>query len=213
MPDIGLPAVRMTRRLGLVVALAAVALSASPAAAGSAVTVDVRTVSYAPSDLTVARGTTVTWSNTVSPSRVHDVVSSIDGLFDSGRFGRGESWSYRFDAAGTFHYICTIHDTMLGTVHVPLTGRLLDTPSGPIMRIRLAARPLPESSAFRYKVLRRDPGASEWTPWRVTTAAVAEFRPDVPGSYDFVMRIKNMTSDRNTGRAGDSPILRLEWAG
>ncbi len=213
MPAPWTSAVRETRGLAVAATVAALLIGSTPLVAAGGVTVEVRTMSYEPSAVTVVRGTAITWSNSASPSRVHDVVSSIEGLFDSGRFGRGESWSRRFDAAGTFNYICSIHDEMLGSVEVPLTGRLRETPSGPIMRLRLAVRNLPEASPFRYVVLRRDPGNSVWTPWRVTRSAIAEFRPDIPGGYDFVMRVKNMTSDRNTGRAGDSPILRLEWAG
>ena len=213
MPIRHLPAPRATARVALGAAFVGLTLASAPVAAGSEVVVDVRSQSYAPSVLTVARGTTVRWSNTVSPSRVHDVVSSIDGLFDSSRFGQGESWSYTFSSAGSFNYICSIHDEMLGAVIVPLTGRLLDTPTGPIMRIRLATHDLPAGSPFRHVVLRRDPGNALWTPWRVTRAAIAEFRPDAPGAYEFVMRVRNLESGRNTGRAATAPSSELELDG
>jgi hypothetical protein len=174
--------------------------------------VDVRVISYAPSEITVDRGTLVEWSNSTSPSRVHDVVSSID-LFDSGRFGSGESWSHRFSAAGTFSYICSIHDQMVGAVHVPLTGRVVETPGGPVMRIRLATHPLPADSPFLYVVHRRAVGEPAWSPWLATRENVADFRPGAAGTYEFVMRVRNTARGGRTGPAGDSPILRLEWGG
>jgi plastocyanin len=65
-------------------------------------TVEVRSISYAPRDITVPRGTLVVWDNVTSPDRVHDVVSSVPGLFESGRFHAGETYAHRFTAAGTF---------------------------------------------------------------------------------------------------------------
>ncbi len=41
-----------------------------------------------------------------------------DGIFDSGRFMPGESWSYRFEESGTFSYYCTIHPWMEGILIV-----------------------------------------------------------------------------------------------
>jgi plastocyanin len=210
-----MPLTRVPAPRALRIAVACVVagiLTAAPAVAGGEVVVEVRSAAYAPSELSVARGTTVRWSNDVSPSRVHDVVSSIEGLFDSGRFGQGESWAYTFDAAGTFSYICSIHDEMIGAVHVPLSGRVVTTSTGPLMRIRLATRPLAADSPLRYVVRRRVAGTSSWTAWQTTTAAVVEFRPRRPGTYEFVMRVRN-TEAGATSRAGDSPVLQLSWGG
>ncbi|KFM15957.1 blue copper domain-containing protein, partial [Marine Group I thaumarchaeote SCGC RSA3] len=41
-----------------------------------------------------------------------------DGIFDSGRFLPGESWSYQFEESGRFSYFCTIHPWMDGMVIV-----------------------------------------------------------------------------------------------
>ena len=40
------------------------------------------------------------------------------GLFDSGRFMPGESWSFTFNEQGTFLYFCVIHPWMEGVVYV-----------------------------------------------------------------------------------------------
>ena len=41
-----------------------------------------------------------------------------DGIFDSGQFMPGESWSYTFEETGTFTYYCIIHPWMEGIVIV-----------------------------------------------------------------------------------------------
>jgi plastocyanin len=41
-----------------------------------------------------------------------------DGIFDSGRFLPGESWSYEFKESGAFSYFCIIHPWMEGIVIV-----------------------------------------------------------------------------------------------
>ncbi|MEO7117911.1 MAG: plastocyanin/azurin family copper-binding protein, partial [Candidatus Limnocylindrales bacterium] len=175
--------------------------------------VEVRTMSYAPNDITIPRGTTVVWQNVTSPNRVHDVVSSIPSLFFSAHFGTGQQFSYRFAAAGTFTYICSIHDVMIGAVHVPLTSRTMQTEAGPMLRVRLATEALPADSHYRYVVLRRDPGQSEFAIWRFTRQKALDFLPPAPGTYEFVMRVKNVDADWVTGAAGDSPILSVAWPG
>ena len=67
-------------------------------------------------------GDTVTWKN--ADSAVHTVTSGIaasnsyDGLFDSGLFGPGRSFSHTFDEPGRYSYYCLPHPWMDGTVIV-----------------------------------------------------------------------------------------------
>ncbi len=70
---------------------------------------------FAPTAMTVAVGTTVTWTN--KDDEPHTVVSDT-GLFRSGAMDTNESFSFRFDKPGTYHYACSIHPRMVGTVVV-----------------------------------------------------------------------------------------------
>lgn len=70
---------------------------------------------YVPAELTVAAGTTVTWTNTDSTS--HTTTSDAPG-FDSGIVGSSRTFSFVFQNAGTFSYHCAIHPSMVGTVVV-----------------------------------------------------------------------------------------------
>ena len=85
---------------------------------------------YDPPQMSVIVGDTITWYN--DDREAHTVTSGDspgrfgwmdnkdfgkpDGIFDSGRFMPGESWSYKFEESGTFSYFCTIHPWMEGIV-------------------------------------------------------------------------------------------------
>jgi len=70
---------------------------------------------FAPTSLTVTAGSTVTWTN--KDDEPHTVVSDI-GLFRSGAMDTNESFSFKFDKPGTYHYACSIHPRMVGTIVV-----------------------------------------------------------------------------------------------
>jgi plastocyanin len=71
--------------------------------------------SFGPADLTVAVGTTVTWTN--RDDIPHTVVST-DKVFKSKVLDTDEKFSFTFTNAGTFPYFCSIHPKMTGKVVV-----------------------------------------------------------------------------------------------
>ena len=70
-------------------------------------------MSFGPSAITVKAGTTVTWTN--NDNTAHTVTAD-DNSFDSGNLNKGATFSHTFATAGTFHYHCTYHPMMTGTV-------------------------------------------------------------------------------------------------
>jgi hypothetical protein len=56
---------------------------------------------FSPTPLTVKAGTTVTWSNL--DDEPHTVVSDT-GVFKSGGMDTNESFSFKFDKPGTYHF-------------------------------------------------------------------------------------------------------------
>lgn len=68
---------------------------------------------FTPTQIVVAVGGTVTWSN--SDSIIHNVVFRN---VTSPDISPGASWSYTFKTAGTYHYYCIYHQWMVGTVVV-----------------------------------------------------------------------------------------------
>jgi nitrite reductase (NO-forming) len=71
---------------------------------------------YSVNVLTIAAGTTVTWTNN-DPGMIH-TVTSADGRFESGFLAEGESWSATFFTPGEFEYFCTPHPWMRAKVVV-----------------------------------------------------------------------------------------------
>jgi plastocyanin len=102
-------AVWSRRSLLFLLSLAAVA---RPARAEDVV-VEIRQFKFAPADLEIAAGSTITFSNL-------DLVphtATGDG-FDTGTLKKGESRKITFAAAGDFPYLCTFHRHMKGRIRV-----------------------------------------------------------------------------------------------
>jgi 3',5'-cyclic-AMP phosphodiesterase len=83
------------------------------ATATAEVTID--NFTFRPQMLTVAVGTTVTWTN--RDDIPHTVVSD-NAVFKSKARDTDENFSYTFDKAGTYSYHCSIHPKMTGQVVV-----------------------------------------------------------------------------------------------
>lgn len=81
----------------------------------SAAEVKIDNFAFGPQSLTIKVGTTVTWTN--HDDIPHTVVSS-DGVFKSKARDTDETFSYKFDKAGTFSYFCSLHPKMTGQVLV-----------------------------------------------------------------------------------------------
>jgi plastocyanin len=71
---------------------------------------------FAPSQITVKKGTKVTWKN--DDSVAHTVTADSGSGPNSDSIDPGSSYSYTFDTAGSFQYHCTFHSAMHGTIVV-----------------------------------------------------------------------------------------------
>lgn len=70
---------------------------------------------FTPETITVTSGTTITWTN--KEGIIHTVTSNNE-LFDSGDIKNTGTYSFKFNAAGTFSYHCKLHPTMTAKVVV-----------------------------------------------------------------------------------------------
>ena len=78
-------------------------------------TIVVKSFMFNPMTLTVKAGTRVSWTN--KDDEPHTVASD-EGVFRSAALDTDESFSFKFDKPGTYHYTCTIHPRMIGTITV-----------------------------------------------------------------------------------------------
>jgi plastocyanin len=88
--------------------------SGSPSGAVHAVTI--KNFAFSPSNITVAPGTSVTVTNDDS---VTHTLTGKSGGFDTGDIQAGQSKTFAApNKAGSYPYICTIHQYMTGTLTV-----------------------------------------------------------------------------------------------
>jgi len=80
--------------------------------------IDIRNMMFTPSQITVAKGGTVTWTN--NDSTTHTVVDDLSNVGGpaSGDIAPGSTYSFTFDKTGSFQYHCSIHPSMRGTIVV-----------------------------------------------------------------------------------------------
>jgi len=87
----------------------------APAGTPDPTRIVVKDFMFVPMSLNVKTGSTVTWVN--MDDEPHTVVSDT-GLFRSGAMDTNENFSFKFDKPGTYHFACSIHPRMVGTIVV-----------------------------------------------------------------------------------------------
>jgi len=83
-------------------------------AADSAHIVSQKGRTFRPTEMTINRGESLTFTN--EDSFIHQIY--VDGLFDSEEKAPGENLNETFPSAGTFQVRCHIHPTMRMTLRV-----------------------------------------------------------------------------------------------
>ena len=76
---------------------------------------------YSPASLSISVGDTVEWDNVDTAAHTVTAGSPADGpsgAFDSSLLMAGASYSFTFDAAGSYDYFCMVHPWMTGKVTV-----------------------------------------------------------------------------------------------
>jgi len=76
----------------------------------------IKNFAFAPATVTVAVGSTVTWTN--DDQDAHTVTSNDGGPLRSAVLQTGGTYRYTFTRPGRYVYLCTIHPFMTATVVV-----------------------------------------------------------------------------------------------
>ena len=79
-------------------------------------TVLIQGFKFKPAHITIKRGTKVRWIN--KDSTAHTATANNGRSFDSGRLGKGQSYTHTFKSAGKKPYHCEIHPDMKGRITV-----------------------------------------------------------------------------------------------
>ena len=124
-------------RLGLVATFALVAIVAVTPVLAATIAVSIVNNTFDPAEIVIAEGDTVTWTVTTASGAPHTVTSAAaDGAAQGAAFDSqaddpdltklkdvGGTFSFTFEEAGTYAYLCTVHPTeMTGTVEVVAAG-------------------------------------------------------------------------------------------
>jgi plastocyanin len=133
--------------------------------------------SYDPKDLTIGKGTRVTWIN--QDNQGHTVTSGSPGdtdfgsLFDSTTdpsgflIKPGAKWEHTFDTVGEFPYFCQIHPWMTGKVIVMEKVETI-TPTEPEKEFSPPLEALTEDGDIKVRV--------SWSPVMVEPGIPVEFK-------------------------------------
>lgn len=110
----------MNRKLPLAVAaLAALVFSLGmkddPKDKEDVVEVLIEDTQFKPDEITIKKGQTVRWIN--KDNRDH-IIMAKDQSFKSENMRPGDKFEFKFEAVGTFDYICVYRPRMLGQVKV-----------------------------------------------------------------------------------------------
>jgi plastocyanin len=108
-----MPVIRFAAVVAFAGGLGLAAIGVAVAAAPAAVSID--NFAFTPMTLTVAAGTTVTWTNN---DDIPHTVRAIDGAFRSKPLDSADSYSFTFTKPGVYSYFCSIHPKMVGKVIV-----------------------------------------------------------------------------------------------
>ena len=84
--------------------------------APTSISVVIQNFDFSPSQLTVKKGTTVTWTN--NDAIGHSVTPDNGSEISSGILQQGQSYSHIFETLGTYSYHCSPHPNMRGSVTV-----------------------------------------------------------------------------------------------
>jgi plastocyanin len=88
---------------------------AKPATAPVTVSVQIKMFAFTPKVLTIAVGTTVTWTNVDDEPHT---VTSVGGAFHSSALDTNDKYSFTFSKPGDYPYYCRLHPQMTAKVIV-----------------------------------------------------------------------------------------------
>ncbi len=103
----------VTALLGSLALVVVANVSLASAADDTAVTIE--NFAFAPAEMTVEAGSTVTWTNVQS---ARHTTTADGGAWDSGVMSTGTAFAFTFNEVGDFSYHCDIHEEMVAVVHV-----------------------------------------------------------------------------------------------
>jgi streptogramin lyase len=154
-----------------------------------------------PATSTLPFGSSLTWTQLAPSPQIIADATAMD-LFNSGSIGLevGSVYSYRFTAAGTYHYAAapTSSATANGTVKVPIEVAASEATTNTPVTVSWATQLAPYGFVYDAQVEQPDGSFTTWM--RGTTADAATFSGDsTPGVYEFRARLRSSSTGAYSG--------------
>jgi plastocyanin len=92
------------------------ASTSSSSSSGGGLAIKMQNIAFDPKAVTVKVGQKITWTN--DDSTDHNVTADSGADFKSDNIGKGATFEFTPDKAGTIKYECTIHPGMTATITV-----------------------------------------------------------------------------------------------
>src|ERR1051326_658775 len=99
--------------------------SSPPAPTGPQQAVTIQNYAFNPANLTIAKGTTVTWTN--KDGTYHTVTSDSGTELGSSPIQPNTNYKHTFSTPGVYHYHCKPHSTQTGSTFTGMTGTITVT--------------------------------------------------------------------------------------
>lgn len=90
-------------------------VATKPATAPVSVAVQIKMFAFTPKVLTIAPGTTVTWTNVDDEPHT---VTAVGGSFHSSALDTGDKYAFTFSKPGDYAYYCRLHPQMTAKIIV-----------------------------------------------------------------------------------------------
>jgi plastocyanin len=177
----------MRRSILTLAAAAALAVPATASADDFAVSMPGKY--FDPQRLTIVAGDQVSWRN--ADFVTHD-VHATNGAFDSGFIGRQGVYLHRFDTAGSYPLVCSIHPFMTGQIDV--LGATLSGPKTPVVAGELVTL---SGRAAGSVALEKQGADGAW-------ATVSSTATGADGAFAFTMPAHETAAYRAASAAGTS---------
>ena len=117
----------------------------------------------------------------------------------------GPSFSYAFTAAGSYGFVCTVHEGMDGRVDVPM--RVAPSHGSLTRTFTLTWASVDPPPGFVFDVLSRR-GSRAWTTWQDgVSTRTATFVPRSKGTFAFRARLRQVSTGATSGWSDGVQIL------
>ncbi len=159
---------------------------------------------FLPSLVSVKRGGTVVWDFTGLRTHSATDESGLD-LYDSGLVAPGgSSFSFTFESAGTYRFVCTLHEGMDGRISVPMRASPKEGSIDETFTVRWSKTDASPGFVFDVRI-RVKKGV--WQIWQDgVTFANAVFHPGVVGKVRFAGRLRSLSSGATSEWSEPIPI-------